>query len=400
MWRQRFIATSLLLAAFETSRAQELPATIAEAQHMETADALPASALYSTPIDLSRSKRGDLLGQETVSAYSLPLSRAVRILYHSTDGLGHEVATSAVILLPRGRRPASGWPVIAWAHGTSGEAVQCAPSLMKDVFYGDEGLPEMLGAGFAVVATDYHGLGTPGPHLWVNKEAQAWDVVYSVSAAQAAVKELSRRWVADGHSQGGMATWGVAELESTLDDADYLGAVSVSGTTRLDEFVAHINENPGGYNYLTYLAASLGALDAAFDPASFLSDQVMQHYKDSIKGGCWYYGYAMYKDLPRGIGVRSGWRDNPTLQKLQQKSELGSVHLTKPIFVITGEADATVPVKSARAIVAQACKTGSVIELKTYPGLDHDPTMIKSLPAQLRWIRQRFKGVEAKSSCH
>jgi dipeptidyl aminopeptidase/acylaminoacyl peptidase len=394
------IATSLLLAAFESSRSQVLPATTAEAQRMEAADALPASALYATPVDLSRSKRGDLLGQETVSGYTLPLSGAVRILYHSTDGLGHEMATSAVILLPHGRRPAAGWPVIAWAHGTSGEAVQCAPSLMKDVYYGDEGLMDMLGAGFAVVATDYHGLGTPGPHLWVNKEAQAWDVIYAVSAAQAAVKELSRQWVADGHSQGGLATWGVAELESTLEDAGYLGAVSVSGTSRLDEFVSYINGNPGGYNYLTYLAASLGALDAGFNPVTFLSDQVMQHYEDSVQRGCWYYGYALYKDLPRGTGVRSGWREIPALQRLQQKSELGAVHLAKPIFVITGEADATVPVNSARDIIARACKTGSVIEFKIYPGLDHDPTMIKSLPAQLRWIRQRFKGVQAKSSCH
>ena len=400
MWHRILIATSLFLAAFDTSRPEDLPATIPEAQRMEVADALPASALYATRVDLSHSKRGDLLGQESVTGYSLPLSSAVRILYHSTDGLGHEVVTSAVVLLPRTRRPVSGWPVIAWAHGTSGEAVQCAPSLMKDVFYGDEGLPEMLRAGFAVVATDYHGLGTPGPHLWVNKEAQAWDVIYSVSAAQKAVKELSRQWVADGHSQGGLATWGVAELESTLDDAGYLGAVSVSGTTRLDEFVSHINANPGGYNYLTYLAASLGALDAGFNPASFLSDQVMQHYDDSVQGGCWYYGYALYKDLPSGVGVRSSWRESPTLRKLQQKSEIGAVHLTKPIFVITGEADATVPVSSARDIVARACKTGSAIEFKIYPGLDHDPTMIKSLPAQLRWIRQRFNGVQSKSSCH
>jgi hypothetical protein len=105
------IATCLFFAAFETSRTQQLPTTIAEAQRMEAANVLHASALYASPVDLSRSKRGDLLGQKTVSEYALPLCGAVRILYHSTDGLGHEVTTSAVVLLPRARPPTSGWPV-------------------------------------------------------------------------------------------------------------------------------------------------------------------------------------------------------------------------------------------------------------------------------------------------
>jgi hypothetical protein len=188
-------------------------------------------------------------------------------------------------------------------------------------------------------------------------------------------------------------------LESALDDTGYLGAVSVSGTSRIDQFVAHINENPGGYLYLTYLAASLKGLDSEFTPASFLSDGVMQHYEESVQRGCWYYGYTLFKDLPPGTGVRSGWRDGVALQKLQQQSELGSVRLGKPFFVITGEADATVPVESAREIVAQACKLGSVILFRTYPGLDHDPTMTESLPAQLQWMRQRFAGAPAESSC-
>src|SRR6202000_2521960 len=109
---------------------------------------------------------------------------------------------------PSGPEPSGGWPVIAWAHGTSGVARQCAPSLMRDLYYGDEGLPEMLQGGFAVVAVDYHGLGTPGPHQYVSKIAQAHDVIYAIPAAHAAVPTLGRQWVVDGHSQGGLAAWG------------------------------------------------------------------------------------------------------------------------------------------------------------------------------------------------
>ena len=50
--------------------------------------------------------------------------------------------------------------------------------LRKESFTGYS-LPKVA-AGFAVVATDYHGLGTEGPHQYVNKTAQAHDVVYSI----------------------------------------------------------------------------------------------------------------------------------------------------------------------------------------------------------------------------
>src|SRR5215475_9726615 len=202
------LALSLVILLPAFAPAQEMPHSAAEAQKMEREDALPATPLYSNPT-LGVSRPGDLLAQEPVTSYSLPVGSAVRIAYHSRDATGHDVAATAAVLIPSGKAPAGGWPVIAWGHGTSGVARQCAPSLMKDVYYGDEGLKEMLNAGYAVVATDYHGLGTPGVHQWVNKTAQARDVIYSVPAARKAVPALGRRWVADGHSQGGLAAWGV-----------------------------------------------------------------------------------------------------------------------------------------------------------------------------------------------
>jgi len=177
-----------------TALAQEMPKTLAEAVKMEQADALPIGEFYSPPANLSATKPGDLLRKESFAGYTLPKgATAVRILYHSLDATGGDVATSGVVLIPAGTAPAKGWPIIAWAHGTSGVARRCAPSAMKDVYYGDEGLMPMVAAGFAVVATDYHGLGTPGPHQYVNKTAQARDVVYSIPAARAAVPSLGAK---------------------------------------------------------------------------------------------------------------------------------------------------------------------------------------------------------------
>ena len=35
---------------------------------------------------------------------------------------------SGTLTVPKGKAPKGGWPVIAWAHGTTGIADSCAPS--------------------------------------------------------------------------------------------------------------------------------------------------------------------------------------------------------------------------------------------------------------------------------
>ena len=137
--------------------AQGLPRSLEEAAAWEKASALSPTRLYSDVKSLGSTKPGDLLGHESATQYEFSKDfKAVRILYHSRDALNQDEATWGVVLLPSGAAPEGGWPVIAWGHGTNGVATACAPSLMKGVWYWDEGLSDMVHAGFAVVATDYH----------------------------------------------------------------------------------------------------------------------------------------------------------------------------------------------------------------------------------------------------
>jgi len=118
-----------------------------EALKFERADRLPEGSFYETPDPLPPDIPGALSRSEEASDYDLPTGvRATRILYHSRSATGRDVPASGVVLVPQGERPHGGWPVIAWAHGTSGVARQCAPSLMKDLYYGDEGLFPMVRA--------------------------------------------------------------------------------------------------------------------------------------------------------------------------------------------------------------------------------------------------------------
>lgn len=390
------------LACTQAVRADEpvMPRSLAEAIQMERADALPRTGFYETPA-LTGSKPGDLLRKAPFGSYSIPKgATAVRILYHSLDATGNPVATSAVVLIPAGSPPPDGWPIIAWAHGTSGVARQCAPSLQKDMLYGEEGLMPMVRAGFAVVATDYHGLGTVGPHQYVNKIAQARDVIYSVPAARSAVAQLGSRWVVIGHSQGGIAAWSVAEMQATLRDPDYLGAISVAGAADLKAVLGQMGsgDSSAAY-YLTYMAYAIHARTPEFKPSDMLVGNALQRYADATTKGCWNYAYASFLKAPAGRNLKQDWDQTDGAKQFFKDNELGGAPTFGPLFVIAGEADETVPIASVRGTVAKACRNGVALTFRSYPGLDHDPTMDQSTPDQLAWVRERLAGVAPGNSC-
>jgi len=375
-----------------------LPRSLQEAEAMEAADALPRTAFYDTPATLAATRPGALLRQEAADGYELPPgARAVRILYHSRDAEGRDVATSAVVLVPAGTPPPGGWPIIAWAHGTSGVGRMCAPSLMKDLAYGEEGLLPMVRNGYAVVATDYHGLGTEGPHEYVSKTAQARDVIDAIPAARAAAPTLGRRWVVDGHSQGGLAAWGVAEIERTAKAPDYLGAVAVAPATHLEVLAAMKTAPKGVAYYLDYLAFAIHARWPAFRPDDMLTGAALARYHDVTSKGCWDYAYASYLDVGPGA-LKPGWSERPAAKAFFASNVVGEIPVG-PMLVIAGEADQTVALAGVKAAVASACRRGSTLAFRTYPGLDHDPVMFKSTPDQLVWIGARFAGRPAAGGC-
>jgi hypothetical protein len=376
------------------------PTSVSEAIALERADALPITAFYDNPGDLGETRPGDLLRQEPGTGYDLPTgAAAVRILYHSRDSSGGDVATSGVVLVPAGTAPSGGWPIIAWAHGTSGVARSCAPSAMKDLYYGEEGLLPMVRSGYAVVATDYHGLGTAGGHEYSNRAAQANDVVYSVPAAREAVPALGRRWVVDGHSQGGAAAWLVDQTAGVRDDRNFLGAVSVAGAVQGARFARSLDRHSGQGFFLAFMAAGIQAVNRRFDPALMLTSAVMRNYPAVTTRGCLFRAYATYAHLPAGTGLRPGWDRLPAVRQFFADLTPSAAPLAAPMLAIAGGADRTVPVAGVRRAVAGLCAAGQPVRLRTYAGLDHDPTMTRSTPFQLHWIARRFAGKSASTSC-
>jgi hypothetical protein len=399
----RVLIAALCMLATVTATADDvLPKSRAEALAMEAKDALPLTNFYDPPDPLGARTPGELIRSEPFQGYSLPPgAHAVRILYVSRSLDGAPVAASGVVLIPAGPPPRRGWPVIAWAHVTSGVARMCAPSLMKDVEYGSEGLMPMVAAGFAVVATDYAGLGTPGAHQYDNKIPQANDVVYSVAAARAAVPALGQHWVAIGHSQGGVAVWGVAELEERLKDTGYRGAISVAGDMNYESFEAHdaITFSTITNMYWPLTAFGVKASYPSFDVERLLSPLMFERYKDVTSKGCWYYAYAAAAEIGQQAAVRTGWNELPELARYNQDSLSTNQPIRGPLMVLAGDDDASVNFANIQAGVAKACRNHLPIEFVHRPGLDHDPLMEKTIDLQLDWVRARLDAKPWSSNC-
>ena len=164
---------------------------------------------------------GELLTAQTLSGTpALPSAAWTDLItYVSDDAHGKPIVVSGTVSVPKGRAPAGGWPVISWAHGTSGYADICAPS--NDTADGpdhdyfaviDPTLDAWVARGYAVVQTDYEGLGTPGGHPYLNGISESNTVVDIVRAGRELDGRIGRNWIAMGHSQGAQAALFAAQL--------------------------------------------------------------------------------------------------------------------------------------------------------------------------------------------
>ena len=198
------------------------------------------AAFYKPPAHL-KGKHGALIWarRQTGRDALKGASKDQLLLYRSTSVGGKKIAVSGSLALPKGKAPRGGWPVITYAHGTTGAADACAPTRGYDandlVSYAYPLLRRWLKAGYAVVRTDYEGLGTPGVHPYLVGESEGRSVLDAVRAARALEPRLSKRFVIAGHSQGGHAALFAASLaKKWVPDLQLRGTVAFAPASHLE----------------------------------------------------------------------------------------------------------------------------------------------------------------------
>jgi len=355
---------------------------------------LPLGKFYETPEPLPAGKPGELIRSEQAYEYHLSYQASTfRILYYSRSPQGRDVAVSGVVLVPDGEPPAGGWPIIAWAHDFVGSARQCAPSLLKNLSEGPL-LSMYASLGYAVVASDYAGLGTNFPHAVFDVRSNALDLIYSIPAARAALPQLGKKWVVAGYSQGAIVAVGVAEAGDEVSDPNYLGAVSIAGVAEPKELFEQFARGSDSL-MLVFLARGIKTVFPEFRIEEILAEKAMllyQHLNQECEAGS---GAAV---LPQEM-LKPRWENNPYVRKFWDRTTLGRKPARGPLLVLSGEADATVPSALTAQAVGQLCEQKDRVLFVKYPGLNASGVLGDSVSEQISWIKARFSGLPAPSNC-
>ncbi|HQD83958.1 MAG TPA: lipase family protein [Quisquiliibacterium sp.] len=302
---------------------------------------------------------------------------ALRILYVSTDarwGSG-PIPVSGTVYLPVGTPPAGGWPIAAWAHGTLGVADVCAPSWTghkpRDAAY----VNRWLKAGFAVVATDYQGLGGPGPHAYLLWEAEGRSVLDAVRAAlDGRPGLLANDVIVTGQSQGSGAALGTARIAGRYAPDVRLRAVIATGV------VSTFPNGPygpapapeGRSPHFTILSLVGGGLrDDAPDVDALVSARA-RPLLEAARSGCSPQMAAQARALK--LGMADAFTVGPeALARLRlPATDMEAVKLPVPLLLGTGSADRTIAPQRQFAAVAALCAAGNAVTWKPYPGVGHD----------------------------
>ncbi|GGC56755.1 alpha/beta hydrolase [Hoyosella rhizosphaerae] len=324
-----------------------------------------------------------------------------RIAYSTTDHRGEAALSTASVHVPPGTPPPGGWPVIAWGHGTTGIGDTCAPSTQpanatRSVTANYPGY--WLRQGFAVVATDYVGLSTPGIHPYLHAEAAANSVIDSVRSAHGLNLRLSRSWVAIGHSQGGAAALSAAHHEPRVagsdQRSDFRGAVALAPATHVEDFLdlaAPLPQAIAGNDtgYLMYILAGMRDTYPDLDIDGYLTARGRSLLNSSLDL-CSSELAAEASGLRLDTLFSQPMRDMPGfVDAAFDYMALPEQGYNTPLLIAQG-LDDSLPPNRPIALADRIAVSGSFIALRTYDGVDHNGVLEASLSDVQRFVEALF----------
>jgi pimeloyl-ACP methyl ester carboxylesterase len=357
---------------------------------------IPAATLsgftYLIPAPLPAGRPGDVIATSDVGpdARIADADRRV-VVYHSTSVTGRDIAVSGVVFVPPGPAPRDGWPVVSWAHGTTGMADRCAPSERPNLYYNEyaQVVRAFVTAGYAVAATDYPGLGTPGTHSYLIGVDEGNSVVDVVTAAHHLVAQLSPTWFAVGHSQGGQAVLFATRAAARAPSWHLAGAIAIAPASHLDLILPAVmgGADPYDLSYAVYSVIGLSAVDPHVALSSLLGPAGRSRLRLILDDACLEQADSSFAhaSLPAIL------RLSPQ-QVTQLSTELGryddpdNVSTIGPVLVIQGATDQDVPPVVTELMVRHLHQLGADITERVYPGRNHDAVVGPSLCDQLAWM--------------
>jgi pimeloyl-ACP methyl ester carboxylesterase len=356
---------------------------------------------YATPQPLV-GEPGTLVRMEPLDV-DVPGGTGYRMLYISERPSGERAVSGGMVFIPN--RPAEGGtrPVVAWAHGTLGQGDACAPSRSGNPLGDTAGwLAQMMAAGWAVVATDYTGLGTAGPNLYLVAEAEVSDLVNAVRAIREVPEaHAGERYVVWGHSQGGHSSLWAGHLAPVMaPELTLLGVAAAAPAAELSTIMAEQWQSLVGWVIGPEVMRSWPQYDPALRPSAVLTSRGLD-LTDALAEECVVMaafdaqaqqalGYEYFSVNPISV---------PTWQAAAKAQTPPPLPPTMPVFIGQSVTDTVVLGWPNGQLQEQWCAAGATLETMWLYNVAHQDTAVVIGPDAVRWMAQRFAGAPADRTC-
>jgi pimeloyl-ACP methyl ester carboxylesterase len=333
--------------------------------------------LYKPPKDIKAYKHGDLVWARKVANPLPQASRTWTLLYRSTSLRGKAIGVSGFVMLPKGKPPKHGWPVVSWAHGTSGIADTCAPSRNPKgpyTFYAATQFGAWLKAGYAIANTDYEGLGTPGVHPYLLGRSEGRGVVDIVRASRQLDGRLAKRYVIAGHSQGGHAALFAAAIgPNWAPELKLRGVAAYAPASHLGLLsrVLPTYTTPSGLSGLAAMVLhGVSAVYPSIKPEQIASDRALALFPQIDKLCLGELNAASsFGGLAPAELVRPGANLDPLNKILDEQNP--NLKIRAPILLAQGLSDTTVLPFMSNQLDAELRARKTKVRYLTYDGIEH-----------------------------
>ncbi|XVV06174.1 lipase family protein [Actinosynnema sp. CA-248983] len=378
---------------------------VAPAAHAGERPPEPSRDAFYTPPSPLPGKAGDVLRSRQVDWHPEPFRvfpapvETRQVLYRSTSATGAPNAVSGTLLVPPIPWSSGPRPLIAYAMGTQGLADRCAPSYRMRV--GTEVeiafLVQAMLKGWAVVVTDYEGLGTPGTHTYAVGQSEGRALLDAARAAQTLLGQTNTPVGAFGYSQGGQAAAFAAELQPAYAPDVRLVGVAEGGVPADMNEVAEFND--GGLGSGLVVGAAVGYATAYPElplPLNARGQEVTRQVADACVAEM-----ALLAPFTRidSLTTVPGVIRDPRWQARLAENRLGTVRPDVPVYLYHGTVDELIPYRTATGLRDRYCALGADLQWTALPLAGHIVAVSVGGANALNWLGDRFAGQPTRPSC-
>ncbi|MDG4857322.1 lipase family protein, partial [Streptomyces sp. T-3] len=357
--------------------------------------ASPSAQAAEAPVATAADNPGDIISVENSSFHPLPgqptNTKAWKINYRSTSALGKPNTVSGTVIVPQDGKTGPR-PLITYAVGTVGLGDSCAPSANFPKGTGLEAnlIQQLTWRGWAVVVTDYEGLGTPGDHTYTVGRSAGQSMLDAARAAQrmpaAAQSGLSKDSPIGimGYSQGGQASSWAAELHDTYAPELKVKGTATGGVPAKLSALAPVHDGSYGSGLLFMAASGQSAAYPELKLDSYLN-AAGKTLVDFFRNNCVAIDATVGSFKKISDLTTKNPLETPEWQQRLNESNLGTHKPDHPVYLYHAIADELIPYSLGKGLKNDWCAKGGNVHWRSIVLGEHVSGVITEAFAVQNW---------------